>query len=142
MQFSNAVAQQASGTRHSATPHYHPHLLATTCPHQHLGSPSNSARILRKTSGTTNTWQIRVQWHPDPPQSYQNQVNPSQDPQGTHRHHRIKQTTFPMELSAPKLPLPCRTMPNVACLITRPKRMCTEMRRQRLIGGSERSKNW
>ena len=134
------AARQAGGTRHSATPHHHPHLPATTRPRQLIGSPSNSSRML-SISSTMDPQRIRAQRPLDPPQSHQIHYRSIQVSQGARGHFGLKKSTPPAGISAAKSPLPRRTTLDVTRRIARPRREHIEIGRQRPIGLSERPQN-
>ena len=81
-----AVARRTSGVAThdtQATPHHHPHLPVTTCPHQHIGSPQNLAEI-SSMGRTTQPQRIRAYQRFDPPQSHQYHPRSSQGSQDAH----------------------------------------------------------
>ena len=119
----------------------HINLPSIARPRHLIRSPSNLARI-PSICGTTHPQQIRAQRRPDPPQSHQNCLGQFQGSQGARGHPRLKQTTPLTGLSAPKLPLPRRRVPNVARCVARPRRGHTVIGRQRQIGRLENPQNW
>ena len=126
----------------TATPHHpSPQLQATTRPHHLIRSPSNSARI-SSMGHTMDPQQIRAQQRPDPPQSHQNRPRSSQASQDVRGHFGLTQTLPPMGLSITRFPLPCRTTPNIARQVARPRSGYLQIGRQCLIGWSERPQNW
>jgi hypothetical protein len=90
----------------------------------------------------TDLQRIRVQRCLDPPQCYSNHSSSSQDSQGARGRFGLKQTTPPMGLSAPELPLPRRAMPDFARCVARPRRETIEIGHDRPIGQLEHSQNW
>jgi hypothetical protein len=110
----------ARATATATSPHHHPHAPSIARPHHLIRSTSNLART-SSNNLTTDLQRIRAQRSPDPPQSNQNHSGPSQDSQGARGPFGLKQTTPPTGLSTPKSPLPCRTTPDVARRVARPR---------------------
>ena len=97
------AAQQAGGTRHSATPHHHPHLPATTRPRQLIRSPSNSSR-LSSIGSTMDPQQIRAQQPLDSPQLHQIHHRSIQVSQGARGHFGLKKAHPQRGLVLPSRP--------------------------------------